>query len=359
MQNGSSEKTIHPISNGNEQEINGSMNNYQRTIHQSQDRYNPFDPNEQNKMKEEVTITYDNDKKEKKENGMVENNINNINSINNINDNSNNIENGAPNSISNSMANAILNSEIINFENEIKKEMENVPLVDEKKETSILTDEYKNNADYFNSVLAITKKYKYIRKIKRDGNCFYRAFIYRLFEHISINQDKVLYEKILKKIQESKDLTTNNGFDWIAVEDFYTTFLESFQQIFELKNDYEIRQMLMIYFADREKGNYLIYFIRFCIAAYLRLNKELYEFYIEGAFENWIVNEVTAIDHEADQIQIMAVVNYFDIGVKIEYLNKERGEVMKFPEDKKDEDFFITVLFTPGHYDVLYEENSE
>ena len=50
----------------------------------------------------------------------------------------------------------------------------------------------------------------------------------------------------------------------------------------------------------------------------------------------------------------MACVNYFDIGVKIEYLNSVKNEVMKFPEDKPEKDIFITVLFTPGHYDILY-----
>ena len=71
-------------------------------------------------------------------------------------------------------------------------------------------------------------------------------------------------------------------------------------------------------------------------------------------FQSWITNEVEAIDHEADQIQIIACVNYFDVGVKIEYLNPDKNEVMKFPEDKNENDIFITVLFTPGHYDILY-----
>ena len=39
-----------------------------------------------------------------------------------------------------------------------------------------------------------------------------------------------------------------------------------------------------------------------------------------------------AIAHEEDHIQIMACVNYFDVGVKIEYLNPNRNEVMKFPD---------------------------
>ena len=50
----------------------------------------------------------------------------------------------------------------------------------------------------------------------------------------------------------------------------------------------------------------------------------------------------------------MACVNYFDIGVKIEYLHPNKNEVMKFPEDKPEDQIFITVLFTPGHYDLLY-----
>ena len=115
-----------------------------------------------------------------------------------------------------------------------------------------------------------------------------------------------------------------------------------------------MRDYLDTLFSDKEAGNYLIYFIRFCIAAYLKENSFLYEVYVDMPFQNWITNEVEAIDHEADQIQIMACVNYFDIGVKIEYLNPNKNEVMKFPEDKPDKDIFITVLFTPGHYDILY-----
>ena len=41
---------------------------------------------------------------------------------------------------------------------------------------------------------------------------------------------------------------------------------------------------------------------------------------IEGNFEEWIRKEVETADHEADQIQMMSFVNYFDIGIKIEYL---------------------------------------
>ena len=220
----------------------------------------------------------------------------------------------------------------------------------------MLLKDYEENLEYANSVKIITEKYKYIRKVRRDGNCFYRAYIYRLFEYICMKNNNRLYNEMLKKIEGIKDLTAKNGYDWILVEDFYNVFYGEFCSCFNSfhNNGVSVRDYMDNLFSDKDKGNYLIYFIRFCIASYLKENRMLYEVYIEGDFDTWIRKEVEAIDNEADQIQIMACVNYFDIGVKIEYLNKHKNEVVKFPEYKKDEDIFIEVLFTPGHYDILY-----
>ena len=245
----------------------------------------------------------------------------------------------------------------VEYENAIKAEIEQTtPLISEQLDIKILLKDYKENLEYNNSVKIITEKYKYIRKVRRDGNCFYRAYIYRLFEYICMKNNNQLYNDMLKKIEGIKDLTAKNGYDWILVEDFYNVFYGEFCSCFNSVNNtgVSVRDYMDNLFNDKDKGNYLIYFIRFCIAAYLKENRTLYEVFIEGDFETWIRKEVEAIDNEAEQIQIMACVNYFDIGVKIEYLNKLKNEVVKFPEDKKDEDIFIEVLFTPGHYDILY-----
>ena len=245
---------------------------------------------------------------------------------------------------------------ILDYENNIRKEIEETtPLISDNLDINKLVEEYKSNEEYSKSVENISKKYKTIRKVRRDGNCFYRCFIYRLFEHICMKNNKILFEKIRQKIIDSKELTGRNGYDWVVVEDFYNLFLEEFTNCFNsLEKNITVRDYLDNLFKDKEKGNYLIYFIRFCIAAFLKEKKENYQMYIEGSFENWVRTEVEAIDHEADEIQIMACVNYFDIGVKIEYLNKNQREVVKHPYDKPDDQFFIFLLFTPGHYDILY-----
>ena len=248
------------------------------------------------------------------------------------------------------------NDLILDYENNIRKEIEKTtPLISEELSINKLMEEYKSNEEYLKSIENISKKYKTYKKVRRDGNCFYRSFIYRLFEQTCIKNDKNLYEKIINKIKESKNLTEKNGYEWAVVQDFYEIFLKEFIECFNcLSSGIIPRDYLDKLFSDKDKGNYLIYFIRFCIAAFLKENKDNYKSYIEEDFEKWIRKEVEAIDHVADQIQIMACVNYFDVGVKIEYLNKFKDEVVKLPENKPDEEFFIYLLFSPGHYDILY-----
>ena len=248
------------------------------------------------------------------------------------------------------------NDLILDYENTFRKEIElTTPLISDELPISKLTEEYKSNEEYLKSIENISKKYKTYRKVRRDGNCFYRSFIYRLFEQVCIRNDKVLFEKIKQKIIESKKLTEKNGYEWAVVQDFYEIFLKEFTECFNsLSKGIIPREYLDKLFSDNEKGNYMIYFIRFCLAAYLKENKENYKSYIEIDFDEWVRKEVEAIDHVADQIQIMACVNYFDVGVKIEYLNKFKNEVVKLPENKPDNEFFIYLLFSPGHYDILY-----
>ena len=313
---------------------------------------NPNNPNGQ------MILNNESNKKDLKQCNLNNNNSNIQNIDNNINTSSNNKntesskENGKE--INKNMFGAELS---IEYENALREEIEmSTPLISEQLSIDILLNDYKNNAEYSNSIKAITNKYKYIRKVRRDGNCFYRSFIYRLFEYICMKNNNQLYEHIKKKVSDSKDLIERNGYDWTFIQDFYQIFYTQFFYSFNSleKKGTTVRDYLDALFADKEAGNYLIYFIRFCIAAYLKENSFLYEVYVDMPFQNWIANEVEAIDHEADQIQIMACVNYFDIGVKIEYLNPNKTETMKFPEDKPDKDVFIIVLFTPGHYDILY-----
>ena len=57
----------------------------------------------------------------------------------------------------------------------------------------------------------------------------------------------------------------------------------------------------------------------------------MYESFIDEDLERWCQREVEGVDNECDQIQILAVVNAFNIGVIIESLNANRIDTLKFP----------------------------
>ena len=144
---------------------------------------------------------------------------------------------------------------ILDYENSIRKEIEETtPLISEDFNITILIDEYKSNEEYIKNIENICKKYKSIRKVRRDGNCFYRCFIFRLFEHICIKNDKILFEKIKQKIIDAKELTGKNGYDWVVVEDFYDLFLKEFTNCFNCLTDKTtVRDYLDTLFKDKKR----------------------------------------------------------------------------------------------------------
>ena len=296
-------------------------------------------------------------------NNQINNNSNNNNrvNINNTNQNQTPTTPSGNNNIQNpdlDYTNNILNIEMYNqIMNQIELES---PLISDLLSSSTLVKEYQDNLDYKDSIKIIADKYQSIRKIRRDGNCFYRGFIYRIFEYISIRQNNELYQKFIRKIEEAKDIAKKNNKLLTILNESYNLFLGEFCSCYNslLDSNMSCRDYLdkLFHSNNKEKCNYLVLFIRYCIAEYIRENKILYEAYIEGDLENWIIKEVEPIDKEADQVLIMACVNLFDIGVKIEYLNKVRNQVIKYPEGAKDEDIFIVFLYSPGHYDLLYDK---
>ena len=69
--------------------------------------------------------------------------------------------------------NIIGNALSIEYENALREEIElNSPLISEQLSINILLEDYKDNTGFSNSIKEITNKYKYIRKVRRDGNCF-------------------------------------------------------------------------------------------------------------------------------------------------------------------------------------------
>ena len=241
----------------------------------------------------------------------------------------------------------------------LTEEMENknTSLISESFDIAVfLLNEYIDKPKYWNSVQTIINKYKSIRKIKRDGNGFYRGFIYRIFEYISMNNKTELYNKMLRKIEEARDLAKRNLSDSLSnlIDELYNEFKTKFDKCFT--DGVSCRDYLDILFHgdNKQNCNFLVLFIKYSIAGYLRENQILYKEHFRQDYE-WIINEVMQPNREADLPQILVCVNCFDIGVKIENLTCEGVKLVKYPEIRDEKDIFITVLLAKENYDLLYD----
>ena len=300
----------------------------------------------------EINNNNNQNNQQRQENNKIINNISNLSKSVDIKENKNPKIN--QNEI-NKQRSALFN--LVNeLQNIVIDEMNKLPLISELLDINELLKNYKENDPEISIVKLVTEKYQKYREVRKTGNSFYTCFIYRLFEFISLNRSKALFDKIYKKILDSKIIILNNGYDWDFLKDSYKEFKNEFNACFEqslisMKN---CREYLDKLFKNDEKFNYLNHFIHFCIAAYLKENRLLYEEYSGINFDTWI-SKVEEIGVECNQLEILACANYFDIGIKIEYLYPNKLDVIKLPEDKKGEEIFINILFKDDHYDILYK----
>jgi len=91
------------------------------------------------------------------------------------------------------------------------------------------------------------------------------------------------------------------------------------------------------------------------------MNREFFENFIEGhaTVRDFCLNEVEPMRREADNIQIIALTNATNVPIRVVYMNhsdKSLLTVHNFPETDGEFHPMITLLYRPGHYDLLYED---
>lgn len=91
---------------------------------------------------------------------------------------------------------------------------------------SSLNYEYSTDNVYLAKVKDLSVKYRYIRRTRPDGNCFFRAFSYANIERLLENKDE--FNEFYQLAESSKDVLVELGFQQFTVEDFYDTVSNNF-----------------------------------------------------------------------------------------------------------------------------------
>lgn len=113
-------------------------------------------------------------------------------------------------------------------------------------------------------------------------------------------------------------------------------------------------------FNEPGMSNYLVVYLRLITSGHLQKNYEFYQHFIEGhaSVKDFCSHEVEPMYKESDHIHITAITEATGISVCINYLNRGDGEQVtkhNFPDHLEPK---IFLLYRPGHYDVLYKNDS-
>lgn len=169
--------------------------------------------------------------------------------------------------------------EIIRYEKEIKKEFGSAPLVSELLDFGAIEQEYATGlAVYQSKISHIKKTCLNMRTVKKDGNCFYRAFAFRFTELVRQHHGSQWYDIIVKRALTSKDLMTTMGYDMSILEDFWVPFEEAI-----LKCD-EDDSKLLERFQTEHISDTIVCYLRLVTAALLKRDRDIYEAFVLDAY---------------------------------------------------------------------------
>jgi ubiquitin thioesterase protein OTUB1 len=204
----------------------------------------------------------------------------------------------------------------------------------------------------------VVDKYHAFRRVRGDGNCFFRCFMFRLAEICF--DDKIQLARIQSIMKSSMtELLLPAAYERVAVETFYEMVCEFWiDELPTLKN----KQELDVIFNDFGSSEHLVWFARVLAAAYLKRNPERFEPFLPAPYvsiQAYCSSEVEPQGKECEELEINALCDVLEWPVIVEYISAKTHTTSTFgpslnPGSSSTIITPICLLYRPGHYDILY-----
>jgi len=237
----------------------------------------------------------------------------------------------------------------------IKKDIsDRTSLVTDKVDLSELEAELSADDLFRAKVVRLAELYSQFRRTRPDGNCFFRAFGFRLFEKLLNDEDRL--SKVRAAIVPSLQQMVKLGMPEFTVEDFYDQFLVQLDALKTSKLS-DLNET----FNNDGSSNYIVVFLRLLTSKQLQLEGEFYQNFMEDgkSVAEFCNTDVEPMFIESDHIHITGLTAATGVGVRVVYLDRGAGDTAThhdFPEGQQPD---LHLLYRPGHYDILYPKEME
>jgi ubiquitin thioesterase protein OTUB1 len=237
------------------------------------------------------------------------------------------------------------------------------PLIDEIAPMSVLRAEYENgNPSFLQQIDHVKRKgFDNIRRARGDGDCFYRSLGFAYVEKILLASDlELAVVTALSALESTIPMLEHVGFQRFVFEDFYDCFVSLIRSVGSTLTS----MSLLSAFQDPQTSNSCVVYLRLLTSAQIRTDPTTYQPFLshpdhgtqmepQGFCESF----VESIGKEADHVQITALSRALQVDVDIAYIDgrSAQGDVnfVELRHANTSAADPITLLYRPGHYDIL------
>jgi hypothetical protein len=209
---------------------------------------------------------------------------------------------------------------------------------------------YKYNESFVEYAKAISKSYSSWRRVRGDGNCYYRAIGVALLEHFC--RFTTPFDELELFIYKLENDHAYRGRD--IDHYFRQAFVKNLKKLLQIKRNSEPAiEVLQSYLADEKFDYSLVVEMRVIAANSLEDNQnspELQNYLFEG-IEPVLAN-ITQIGNEAEGIEFRLMSE--GLGTYIKHVSIFDEQTYIFSPATKSKAPLIHILYKTGHYDLLY-----
>ncbi|CAI5525688.1 unnamed protein product [Closterium sp. Naga37s-1] len=243
------------------------------------------------------------------------------------------------------------------------------PLVGEKEPLSALASEYAAGSTAFQDKIEhLAAEYEAIRRTRGDGNCFFRCFLFALLEHLLQGGSKEECAQVRERVARSEQRLRDLGYTEFTWEDFAAEYRELLYAV-DPSSAAEKTTVdgLLKRCQDPDCSNYAVMFLRFITSADIQHRADFFHPFLpdaaaavggpKEAAKLFCHKAVEPMGEESDHVHVTAITDALAVPIRIVYLDRSAGQANFhefLPEESVQATPAMTLLYRPGHYDILY-----
>ncbi|KAE8227260.1 hypothetical protein CF319_g287 [Tilletia indica] len=268
---------------------------------------------------------------------------------------------------------------------------------------SSLEDEFKNGSQSFvRKARWLGQRFKHLHRTRGDGDCFYRSLAFQLVFSLLQSNDAQLCQRMYAHLSNALNILEQVGYDRSVTEDFWEPLRDLLSRLPGCTPAVQAPPLdtdsLVLAFNDAETTNSIVVFLRLSLSAWLKLNADKFSvflFALDSAsgsgepptMDEFCSQEVEPVGKEADHLQIAALCDFLQVSLDVAYFSRsdpafalpdepgaggangsnqmQEVDIVEFRIEKDASErlpgaetprgflHIGTLLFRPGHYDIL------